>query len=204
MTIFYIKDGSDVYEMTATTEVQFSYQGQPTKFKVESGATITDHYTLSNATASFNGIVTSVILLSNGEDQLSPKQYIEGLRALQISKRPFTVYLDDKLTPIKNCLFTMIDGSKSVDDGLSSWRMRLGFEQIRLEDRAQEGVLQVQPSTEVLNGVSSKNDAGNTQAKETPTTRSIFRTTGESGQRIFRESLGVLNSGGFDNVTGGG
>lgn len=190
MAIFYIKDGSNVYEMTATTEVQFSYTGQPTKFKVESGATITDHYNISNATASFNGIITSVVLLSNGDNQLSPKQYIEGLRSLQISKRPFTVYLDDKLTPIKNCLFTTIDGSKGVDDGLSSWRMRLGFEQIRLEDRAQEGILEVQPSTEVLNGVSSKTDAGNTQAKEKELPTSVIRGAAEGGVNIIREAFG--------------
>jgi len=204
MAIFYIKDGSSVYEMTATTEVQFSYTGQPTKFKVESGATITDHYNISNATASFNGIVTSVVLLSNGDNQLSPKQYIESLRALQISKRPFTVYLDDKLTPIKNCLFTTIDGSKGVDDGLSSWRMRLGFEQIRLEDRAQEGVLEVEPSVEVLNGVSSKTDAGNTQAKENPTTNSLFRTVGEGGTNLLKNALGELGTGGFNSFSGGG
>jgi hypothetical protein len=169
MTVFYIKDGNDVYELSATTDVSVQYSGTPTRFKVEDGSTITDHYTVENAIASFNGVITDIISLNNIDPTKTPKEYLEGLRRLQQAKRPFTVFVDDKLQPFDNCLFTNIGFDKSLSEGLSGWRVSLSFEQIRISDRARASIIKIDATTAKdgdKDTLSGKTDSGTTKTEK--------------------------------------
>lgn len=183
----YIKDGNNVFELTATTDVAFSYRGSVTNYPVEDGFANTDHYTIENTTLSMAGVITEVIPLYIDSPKKGQKDYIEGLRALQLSRKPFTVFLDDKLKPFKNCLFTSFDASRTVVEGTSGWKVNLSIEQIRVENKAQASLVQVQSTSETsTEGSASKeggvNDkTGSTADKGTQPTRSVSLTTSRKG-----------------------
>jgi hypothetical protein len=189
MAVFYIKDGNDVYELSATTDVSVQYSGTPTRFKVEDGSTITDHYTVENAIASFNGVITDIVSLNNIDPTKTPKEYLEGLRRLQQAKRPFTVFVDDKLQPFDNCLFTNIGFDKSLSEGLSGWRVSLSFEQIRISDRARASIIKIDAIT-AKNGdkdtLSGKTDSGTTKTEK----EDLEFTLLKGGAKSIDEKLG--------------
>lgn len=137
MAVFYIKTKSnDVFELTATTDVAFQHRNTNTRFPVESGASITDHSVEENSTFTLSGVITQVVNLTKNSPQKGIKEYIEGLDKLRKSKETFTVFLDNRLSPFKNCLFTEISGTKSVTEGLGAWRINLAIEQVKLVDKA--------------------------------------------------------------------
>jgi hypothetical protein len=166
MATFYIKDGNDVFELSATTDVTITYTGAPTRFKVEDGSTVSDHYVVDNATCSFDGVITDIVSLNNPDTVKTSKEYIEGLRRIQLAKRTFTVFADNKLQPFDDCVFTQIGIVKSAMEGLSGWRVSLAFEQIRIAERAEASVVNV---NDVQSGdkdlLSGKTDTG-TQTTE--------------------------------------
>lgn len=166
MATFYIKDGNDVYELSATTDVTVTFSGSPTRFKVEDGSTVTDHYVVDNTTCSFDGVITDIVSLNNKDSVKTSKEYIEGLRRIQVAKRTFTVFVDNKLQPFDNCLFTQIGIVKTATEGLSGWRVTLAFEQIRIAERASASVIKIaNVKSDDKNLISGKTDAG-TQTTE--------------------------------------
>lgn len=151
MAVFYIKTkNNDVYELTATTDVTFSHRNTNTKYPVESGASITDHVIVENSTFTLSGVITEVVNLNKSSPQKGIREYIEGLDTLRKSKQPFTVFLDNKLKPYKNCLFTEFSGSKGVMEGLGSWRLNLSIEQVRFVDKATSSLVQIAPTSEEI------------------------------------------------------
>lgn len=180
MGIMYIKSGNNVFELTATTDVAFSYRGSLTNYPVEDGFANTDHYTVENTTLSMQGIITEVLKLNQESPTKGQKDYIEGLRNLQLSKKPFTVYLDDKLKPFNNCLFTSFDVSRTQAEGTSGWKISLGIEQIRIEDKAKASLVQVAATSETsnVNPDGSVNDkVGSNSDVGTKPARSVSLTT---------------------------
>lgn len=169
MSIFYIKTKSgDIYELTATTDVAFQHRNTNTRFPVESGATITDHSVVENSTFSLSGIITQVVNLTATSPQKGIKEYIEGLDKLRKSKELFTVFLDNRLAPYPNCLFTDFSGSKGVSNGLGSWNINLSIEQVRIVDSASASLVKVAGETtnadnaseDKKDTLSGKKDAG--------------------------------------------
>ena len=159
MAIFYIKTKSgDVFELTATTDVAFSHRNTNTRFPVESGSSITDHSVIENSTFSLSGVITEVVNLTKDSPQKGIKDYIEGLDKLRKSKELFTVFLDNRLKPYGNCLFTEFSGSKSVVEGLGGWRIQLGIEQVKLVDQAKASLVEVE-AVESPSSTSNAKDA---------------------------------------------
>lgn len=164
MAIFYIKTkAGEVYELTATTDVAFSHRSTNTRFPTEAGYSVTDHSTVENTTISMGGVITKVLLLNKSSPTKDIKTYIEGLRALQIARTPFTVFLDDKLKPFNNCLFTELSYDKSALEGLSGWRVKLGIEQIRIVNKAKASLVQIQGETSDESG--GENASGDNKDK---------------------------------------
>lgn len=160
MATFYIKTKDNiVYELTATTDVAFQQRNSITRFPVESGATVSDHSTTENTTLSLAGVITEVVRLNANSPDKGIKDYIEGLDALRRKGEVFTVFLDNRLKPFKNCLFTSLDYNKGVTEGQGSWRVALSIEQIRIVDKARASTLQVDET-------STKANADGTNAKE--------------------------------------
>lgn len=209
MATFYIKDGNDVFELSATTDVAISYNGSPTRFKVEDGSTITDHYVVENATCSFNGVITDIVSLNNKDTSniKSSKEYIEGLRRIQLAKRPFTVFVDNKLQPFDNCLFTEIGLVKTAMEGLSGWAVTLGFEQIRIAERAKASLIKIDTtnaSAESKDALSSKTDSGTTSTNKDELVFSIGGGLINGVKPQLGPVVGTDVISGIDATTGGG
>lgn len=190
MALMYIKDGNNVFELTATTDVAFSYRGSVTNYPVEDGFANTDHYTIENTTLSMAGVITEVIQLNNDSPKKGQKDYIEGLRALQLSRKPFTVFLDDKLKPFKNCLFTSFDATRTIVEGTSGWKVNLSIEQIRVENKAQVSLVKVETTTESSETSAASKDGGTNDktgstadkgTKPTVSRDSVFRSGANTG-----------------------
>lgn len=207
MSIFYIKTKSgDVFELTATTDVGFNHRNTNTKFPVESGASITDHSVIENSTFSLAGVITEVVNLTKDSPQKGIKAYIEGLDALRKSKVPFTVFLDNRLKPYTNCLFTEFSGVKGVTEGVGAWRINIGIEQVKFVDKAQASLVEVEAqqdpssssdgSDSTKDGTGSKKDEGNKPQLE---------YTG--GRRLLdwgTEKLGGVTPPPYDGITKAG
>lgn len=205
MAVFYIKTKSgDVYELTATTDVSFSHRSSNTKFPVEAGYSVTDHSTIENTTLNMSGVITEVVQLNKQSPQRGIKDYVEGLNTLRKSKELFTVFLDNKLQPFKNCLFTEISGDKGVQEGLGSWRIRLGIEQIRVTSKATQSVVEVEnaPSKETSSDSNAsdatKDTAGETKDEGNKPTRTIAGKLGVSlGGAVYdaQQALSKISGG---------
>lgn len=183
MAVFYIKTKSgDVYELTATTDVSFSHRSSNTKFPVEAGYSVTDHSTIENTTLNLSGVITEVVQLNKQSPQRGIKDYIEGLNTLRKSKELFTVFLDNKLQPFKNCLFTEISGDKGIQEGLGSWRIRLGIEQIRVTSKASASIVEVENTTQ------SSSDSNASDA-----TKDATGSTKDEGNKPTREKTLALD-----------
>lgn len=197
MAIFYIKTKSgDVFELTATTDVAFSHRNTNTRFPVESGSSITDHSVIENSTFSLSGVITEVVNLTKDSPQKGIKDYIEGLDKLRKSKELFTVFLDNRLKPYSNCLFTEFSGSKSVVEGLGGWRIQLGIEQVKLVDQAKASLVEVEavekPSSTsdakdaAKDAAGAKKDEGNKPQAE----KTLFKKTGNAFGGFLFEQFG--------------
>jgi soluble cytochrome b562 len=175
MAIFYIKTTSgDVFELTATTDVAFSLKNSNTRFPVESGYTATDHSTVENTSFTLDGIITEVVQLNKQSPQKGIKDYIEGLDKLRKSFERFTVYLDNRLTPFINCLFTDLSYKKSQTEGVGAWRVSLSIEQIRIVDKAKASSVQIEATEstdnadgDIKDSVDGKTEEGNKPTRET-------------------------------------
>lgn len=196
MAVFYIKTkNNDVYELTATTDVTFSHRNTNTKYPVESGASITDHVIVENSTFTLSGVITEVVNLNKSSPQKGIREYIEGLDALRKSKQPFTVFLDNKLKPYKNCLFTEFSGSKGVMEGLGSWRLNLSIEQVRFVDKATSSLVQVAPTSEEAgknaDGTSKDDiDAKKEEGSKTGLEKTFGRQVKEGGENFLKDKFG--------------
>jgi hypothetical protein len=201
MSIFYIKTKSgDVFELTATTDVSFNHRNTNTKFPVESGASITDHSVIENSTFSLSGVITEVVNLTKDSPQKGIKAYIEGLDALRKSKVPFTVFLDNRLKPYTNCLFTEFSGTKGVAEGVGAWRINIGIEQVKFVDKARASLVEIaaQPdptssasdgSDATKDGTGNKKDEGNKPQVEFAIGTETFSDT----VKLVKESLGGVS-----------
>lgn len=209
MATFYIKDGNDVFELSATTDVAISYNGSPTRFKVEDGSTISDHYVVENATCSFNGVITDIVSLNNKDTSTikSSKEYIEGLRRIQLAKRTFTVFVDNKLQPFDSCVFTEIGLVKTAQEGLSGWAVTLGFEQIRIAERAKASLIKIDTTNanaESKDALSSKTDSGTTSTNKDELVFSIGGGVVNGAKAQLGPLVGTDVISGVDTTAGGG
>lgn len=195
MAIFYIKTASgDVFELTATTDVAFNLKNTNTRFPVETGFSATDHTTIENTTLNLDGIITQVVQLNKQSPQKDIKTYIEGLDVLRKSTERFTVYLDNRLTPFKNCLFTDLSYKKSQLEGVGAWRVSLGIEQIRIVDKARASAVKVEATETSTNAdgtvkdsVDGKVEEGNKPTRE----KSLAKKGLISLEEIVKTSKGI-------------
>ena len=198
MSTFYIKTKDNiVYELTATTDVAFQHRSTVTKFPVESGVEVSDHTTVENSTFTLNGVITDVVRLDQFSVDKGVKDYIQGLDKLRNSKQFFTVFLDNKLKPFKNCLFTGLSYSKTQAEGLSGWRVSLSIEQVIVADKAKASAIKVAPTSSTEEGDKKTADGSKadpakkdlvTEKKDEGNKPSV--TMFESGRRLGGDLLG--------------
>lgn len=180
MSRFYIKvdnKGTDapieVYELTCTSQMSIASAGRPTQNPVESGATISDHYVVSNDKVNFSGFIsnivnTSLTPLSNiskdGKPVATQKTVDDnfiGLRTLQKSGVPFSVFFDNGKS-LSDCVFTQLDFSKGSGN-ISSYSVTMAMEQIQITKQALFATVQREKT--VTNQAEEKTDNGDAATK---------------------------------------
>jgi hypothetical protein len=202
MAVFYIKTkAGDVFELTATTDVGFQHRNTNTKFPVESGASVTDHSVVENSTFTLSGVITEVVNLTKNSPQKGIKDYIQGLDTLRKSRELFTVFLDNRLSPYKNCLFTDFSGQKGVVEGLGSWRISMSIEQIKIVDKAKASLVQVAgETTDSTDNASASTKDGLSGKKDNGSKSGIEYTAGRAGYNYLTGN--AIEEPDFDAITG--
>ncbi len=108
MSSFFIQtNASTIYKLDSTREIKATHSGVLSMSPVQDGSPVSDHYFNQNKTLSFSGRISSVKSFQN-PDNLTPKDYIEGLLRLKENIEPFTVTYSDTLDSLTNCVFTSL------------------------------------------------------------------------------------------------
>lgn len=138
------------YELTVTESIKLTYTSTPTKNPVEDGSNKTDHVVTENIKASFTGLVSDIKNISLGsisarnsnqdsviisQGQRSVEANLTELKDLWKSNKPFTLYYDERLEPLDNCVFTLMDYNRDKNTG-TGYKVTMNFEQIQLSERA--------------------------------------------------------------------
>jgi len=205
--LYYIKtkEGT-VYELDSTNSIQISLPSQATRFPVESGSVVSDHYVNKNITAQFSGTVSSIksVRLQPQRDKThklvhkSPQDYIKGLYEIRDSKESFTLYYSNDLNPILNCVFEVLSISQNQNRGSvgkdSSYTVSFTAIQIRFASPSQ---VMSEPRTEFVD-LFSKQQSG-AGATDEPTADK--EGTLDKGVRLFKDPF--LDSARVTGLVGG-
>lgn len=126
MSNFYIEDSEgNIYEITTVTDITVDYVSEVSKYPVEAGFSVSDNTTLSPVTLTYKGVITEVVNVTNINPTNDVTKVISGIVALRNSKKPFTVYYDnriggkDNLPPLDTCVFTRLSFSRKSGQGYS-------------------------------------------------------------------------------------
>jgi hypothetical protein len=88
-----------------------------------------------------------------------PSEFIKGISTLRNDKETVTFFVSE-LEAIPNCMITSFSYIKDKSMGLTSWKITLEGEEIRISDSAIAGVVEV-PKPSVADITGKENDSGN-------------------------------------------
>lgn len=155
MAQFYILSPKGViFELDATTDMTYTESGKTTDSPIESGESVSDHYIQKPSVTNFSGVITDISsYASNVNEKLSTREYINGLRTLKNSKRPFKIYISNNFAPLSNCVFTSLTIKNNKEFGVTefgervagSYQVDFSVKQIRLAAAATEIIGVPQP-----------------------------------------------------------
>lgn len=181
-SVFLIKTDSGVtYELSATTSAEVTRSSTIAKNRVEDKSVVADNSVRDNAEVVFNGIISSIRRLdqlgtANSSNPLSQagnnyktyREYLEGINEVMDRSEFVTFFLDNDLTPIPDCSITRFSYIKDRSGGLTSWKVSLRGEQLRLSSRAVVGTIP-NPSAGVSSVVEGSSGGGDGTATVTQT-----------------------------------
>lgn len=173
---FYIVDqeSNEIYEMAVTKEVKVSGRTKISSEKTEDKTVVSDNAVAFNPNISYNGVISSITSIGVNPRSLStPDEYIESLEKVRTSRKLVTCHIDNKLNPIEDCVIEDFTFQKSEREGVSSWKINLVCQQIRVTTGATSTRI---PSPATKDATESKVDAGNATTKqvEKPITTTIL------------------------------
>lgn len=198
MSQFFIRTQDDTfYELTVTETITFSQSASPTSHPVESGVTISDHINIENKTVDFSGIISDIkntnigiISVKNNSDGLlltTGQKGVEdnfiGLNKLFESGEYFSLYFDDRFTPIEFCIFTSLVFDRDKETG-QGYRVQMSFQQIQISERAIE-VNEPSFDSSVKNQASKKTNGSNNNTEQVK----ISENLGVNVLSLFFKSL---------------
>lgn len=169
-----IDDESDViYQLTVTTDISVEENSKVVSHKVQDNSVVTDNIVAYNRKVSYNGLVTSVERLDQDEYK-DPFELLEGLSLVRTNKTIVTCELDNLLTPITNCAIEKLSYSKSTQEGLTSWRVNISLQEIRLSDAVTSTTVAA-PNPKLKGATDPVENVGNATTKKPPLTETILR-----------------------------
>tara|TARA_Y100000310_G_scaffold74348_1_gene70498 strand:- start:27100 stop:27687 length:588 start_codon:yes stop_codon:yes gene_type:complete len=133
----------DVYEMDATTEVTYSLSGNPTRYAVESGVNVSDHYQRSQPQVRFSGIVSDVKFSTPEGTIVTLADFERGLTDLQRSGEFFACTFSQNLDVLQNCLFRSLDIRTTTETGTLAREISFTIVQVEQAEQARVTVLPV-------------------------------------------------------------
>jgi hypothetical protein len=204
MATFYIDSPSEgILELTATTDIQVDERSTPTKFRLETGETITDNVVNENITVTFSGVITNIARLTQPSNQNDSKVaevftdpvqgYITALRRIKARKELFKVRYDSRFPAADNCVITNVSLVRNAETGLG-YNIALSFEQVRISGRAKTSeIRQIQRSADDTQ--SETNSGANNQERAN---RVVITSGGQIGLQAagFDEGATVVYTSG--------
>ena len=179
MGLFYIvtEESNEMFEMSVTESVSVTGSTRISDSKTEDKTVVSDNAVAYNQIISYNGMVTSIESIgANPRALSSPEEYIESLEKVRTDRKFVTCWIDSALNPISDCLIEKLDFTKTMEEGITSWKVSLVCKKIRVVEEASSTTV---PKPASKDTTSQKADAGNATTKQ------------ESDQQAF--STGGLN-----------
>jgi hypothetical protein len=126
-----------IFEMDATISQNYNLAGKPTKYAVESGSKASDHYSKDLISLTYSGIVSDVKYLSGVEFSKNVADFESGIVALRDSGEFFACNFSDDQSLIKNCLFTSLQVSRSLENGKYAIAISFTTDQVEVANVSQ-------------------------------------------------------------------
>lgn len=184
MTIYYIapEDSDDRFALDSTSDIQLDESGKTTSLPVESGEEITDHYINSNTKISMNGTISSIKSSVNLRNK-TPEDFINGIRQLKQSGKPFSVYFSNKINPLTNCLFENLSISQNKKRGSvgedSAYKISFSIKQVRI---VKVNSLRVERSGRVIDSFTPKAQSG--KGTKDPKGKNVVTRKADENKRV--------------------
>lgn len=136
---FYIKtdngDG-DIYQLDAVVSIVYEQSGKVTKYAVEAGFNVSDHYQQHPDRISFTGNISQVKFLRNGELATDLALFEKGMQNLKRTGKPFACLFSENLDIMKDCRFTRLVMERNVTTGKHSIDVSFNIEQTLTAEQA--------------------------------------------------------------------
>ncbi len=176
MSIYYIEfinqnSRREIYSFDSTASITLDDNGSTTKFKLDSGEDVTDHYINNNKMISFQGTITDIKTqerFSDEEQNKTTEEFNNGMFFLKRSGRPFTIYTSKAMGIFNNCVFRSLSltqdktrGTYVTPQGTETSAFKISFraEQNRFTTPVQFTTLReelIQPTTEIERPAASR------------------------------------------------
>lgn len=192
-TLFYIESDGVYYELDATVTATVRESGRLTRFPVEDGNIISDHFSNDLVSIDLEGSITSAKALL---DALAPHDYIAGIREIKQSGKPVKVYMASRgrLRPLENCVIVNFEYTNDKEHGVtaltSSYSIKLSLQQVIISARAK--LVQVRDVV-IADQVAETEDSGNSTTRELTTQEKIDAIQQEN-VNLIKENIGFVTS----------
>lgn len=137
MALFLKTESGDIYQMDATTQVNYQQSGKVTEYAVEAGFNSADHYKHDADRITFNGYVSQAKFLRKGTAGTDLALFEKGMQDLKRSGQFFTCTFSDNLSPMTNCLFDNLTMERDVETSTNSLKVSFVIKQVRVSDQAE-------------------------------------------------------------------
>lgn len=165
-----------IFQLDATTSVQYTSSSTLTNNPIESGRSTTDHVIQNQDTVTLSGVLTRVKAKgSNSEFVTAPENYIANLQDIKDNATPVTITTfqaptfggfgepKNLITPLQNCIVTSLQINKRAGAGSGDLFVDLSATKVEFADQAQV-TAQPTASPNFQNDASNlQNGAGTTQ-----------------------------------------
>lgn len=139
--MFYITTDNgegDTFQMDAVVAITYTQTGSLTKYAVEEGFNVSDHYRQQPDRISFSGEVSTTKFSRRvGPPSTDLATFEVGMQKLKRSGKAFSCRFSNNLTDMKNCRFTSLQMERNQNTGLHALKVEFSIEQTEVASQAQ-------------------------------------------------------------------
>lgn len=194
MAVYILSVEKDVIAFDATTSTNYSVNDSLSKNSVMSGAQVSDNTQIGNPQVTFTGLVSYSKIRDFAP---TPKELLDRVEELRLSRTRFTLYGDTKIPTLQDCVFTSFTLEDSTySDGVMA---TLTVEQVNVTNAARvTSIKEPTPSSGTNGQLASETDKGEgTKTKEDDEkAETLFKDLVDSAIETFGGSVPQENEGG--------